>query len=178
MPAKRPVKKSVGKPAKKPVKKHLIFTRELDARTMTAITEKMHKKTGLGRVRKPEKIEPKMERLRKMGEYLIKRKFRSSPEEKFFVELVYKKGIKFSEKSRILFDYFLKDTKSKKIAKKQALALADSIEKKVATLSEAYGESVNAIQPKELKAGAEHMFSTHPIHFGIVSIREHIKEMN
>lgn len=166
-------------PAKKP--KIPILKRELTANTMKYVTRLTDKKY-IKPLKKSKKKEG-VERSKKIGQYLLKRKFRSSPEESFAVKILYSKK-KSGEKAEAIVNYLIKTKKlEKKVAVDKAVELLSLIKQKAQQkYITAYQETAIKIhgKGKEYKknvSGQEHIFSVDRLYMGIELVINKIKEI-
>ena len=158
-----------------PKKKNPILRRKLTAKTMKNIAGLAHNKMVKPLNRKDK--QKGVQRMRRLGQYLLRRKFRSSPEEKIFVEILFKK-IKesktkkpFEIKAELMVGYL---KKAKKIERSQAIdkaiTLLESITKKVEKkYVKAYRRTAMETMRKKFIAGEEHMFTPDTV-YGIAEI--------
>ncbi len=162
-------------PAKTPRKP--ILRRTLNAKDMKFINKLYSEKRikPLSTEKKPNAVI----RMRKMGDYLIKRRFRQTPEQKQVVEILYGKN-KAAKKAELILNYFKKKRKlTTKKAINHAVRLLKTIKQKAKNeYLKPYKKTTDQAKLKNNHfAGEEHMFMIDTLYMGTELVIEKLEKM-
>jgi len=165
-------------PVRKKGKPQNLLTKRLSAEEMTKIMLGFHKKRIEGK--SATEAGTQVKRMRKMGEGLLKRKFRDTPEQSHFVKIIFMENLRPNEKAELMIKYFEQKGKTRKQAKQEAIKTLESITEKSKKFNKNFNTAVRQFTEKlagKHIGGEEHMFSTMGFLYAAPTLITTIKEM-